>query len=61
VSPAERAASLEYLAELNAELRERGGRPTYPLPEADRYLDDDQLDQAVRQTLQEVRALREWG
>jgi hypothetical protein len=61
VSPAERAANLEFLADLNAELRDRGGRPTYPLPEAEKYLDDEQLDQAVRQTLHEVRALREWA
>jgi hypothetical protein len=61
VSPAERAASLEFLADLNAELRERGGQPTYPLPEAEKYLDDGQLEEAVRQTLHEVRALREWS
>lgn len=53
-----RTCLLAQLQSLNEELRRRGAFPTYELV-AGELLTEDQLRQAVKQTLEEVLALRE--
>jgi hypothetical protein len=59
LEPGRRAELLDQLRTFNAELRQRGGSPTYNVGAIDEVASDDELRQAVRQTLRDVLALRE--
>lgn len=52
---------LELLSNLNQELRERGGVPSYDAAAAEELLTDDEVRQCVGQTLRDLMALREWS